>query len=132
LLADKKELLAQGFTDYLLKPFKEEQLIETIKRYTEPQFHISSGSKEIDKESPITFKDVYRFIEGLDEKSKQMIEEALHLQDFELISNLPDVLGMDANESDPSLAKLVSAANDYDYLFIVKLLKEIREKDLRS
>lgn len=132
LLADKKELLAQGFTDYLLKPFKEEQLIETIKRYTEPQFHISSGSKEIDKESPITFKDVYRFIEGLDDKSKQMIEEALHLQVFELISNLPDVLGMDANESDPSLAKLVSAANDYDYLFIVKLLKEIREKDLRS
>lgn len=55
-----------------------------------------------------------------------MIEDALVMQDFDLLSELPSRLDLNGDSNHPGIKKLVNAAKNFDYLFITKVLKGLK------
>ncbi len=120
--AKKTDLLDQGFSAYVQKPFKEEELISSIRK-------LVSQSDDLTPNSRITSQQVSDFISGLNKKHRDIIEDALVMQDFNLLSDLPSRLDLNGDSNHPGIRKLVSAAKNFDYLFVTKVLKGLKGSD---
>lgn len=122
----KAEFIASGFSDYLQKPFREEELLSSILN------HLPSGSfvpnAEVKKEAQsVSVDDVASYIDGLNNENKMTIKNNLLVQDLDAISNLRESLKLKDDLDNPNLLKLIEAAKAFDYAFIVKVLKALRE-----
>lgn len=121
---DRYELMNQGFSEYILKPFKTEGLLSTINNLTE-----NSEPKEIDlkEKENITSESIALFIENLDESKSELIKNALKMQDLDSISKLEESQDFKEDISNPNLIALIKAAIDYDYLVITKVVKNLHD-----
>jgi len=121
---DRDELMNQGFSEYILKPFKTEGLLSTINNLTK-----NSEPKEIDlkEKENITSESIALFIENLDESKSELIKNALKMQDLDSISKLEESQDFKEDISNPNLIALIKAAIDYDYLVITKVVKNLHD-----
>lgn len=126
----KTELLLQGFSDYIQKPFKEEELINTINTHLDLQFENMVSSeinhlpeKGYDEYSP---DEVATYIKSLGKDNRIHMEEALRRQDFDAIKELELVYNVSNKQIQPEFQRLIKAANEYDYLFATNVLKSIK------
>lgn len=117
--AKKTDLMDQGFSAYVQKPFKEEELISAIQKQV-------SLNEDLSLQVGITSQQVSDFILRLNKKHRDIIEDALVMQDFNLLSDLPTKLDLNGDSNHPGIRKLVSAAKSFDYLFITKVLKGLK------
>lgn len=123
----KAEFIASGFSDYLQKPFKEEELIASIHNQL-PNADVHQNSEgEIDEAKEVTVEEVAEFIFQLNTENKMVVKNTLLVQDLDAISNFQETLKLRGDTDNPNLLRLIKAAKDFDYAFIVKTLKILRE-----
>lgn len=118
--AKKTDLMEQGFSGYVQKPFKEVDLISAIQK------QVSINEDDLSVNSGISSQQVSDVILRLNKKHRDMIEDALVMQDFDLLSELPSRLDLNGDSNHPGIKKLVNAAKNFDYLFITKVLKGLK------
>ena len=125
---DRDELIEQGFSEYILKPFKTDHLIATINEQvgTEKQDSIPKTVVNDEASGP---ESVALFISRLDDHCKEKVVTTLKMQDLETIVGFPTQEECKKYTSDPDFNHLVKAAQDYDYLFVTKVVKLLQDSD---
>lgn len=121
-LAEKNELLSNGFTDYILKPFREDDLINSIQKSLNIRKQVRNLKTDTKK---IGHKEVASYIKKMDPKQVARIHSILRLQDMESIAMLTEKLEISKEKMSPYLMKLEDSAKDYDYLFITRVFKDL-------
>ncbi len=119
---DRNELMDQGFSEYILKPFKTDEILLSIHKLTE-----SSEPQDSDKKSEeiTTPESIASFIENLADEKSELIKSALKMQDLNTISKLVESPDFKDELLDPNMLALIEAASDYDYLVITKVVKNL-------
>lgn len=123
----KDEFIASGFSDYLQKPFKEEELIDSIHNQLPGTDLIQNTVEQPDGAKEVTVEEVAEYILQLNTENKMIIKNTLLVQDLDAISNFQETLNLRGDIDNPNLLRLIKAAKDFDYAFIVKALKVLRE-----
>lgn len=121
---DRNELMSQGFSEYILKPFKTDDLLTAINELTGNSAIIT---QVIEPEENTTPESIAAFIEGLPDAKKELIKSALKMQDLDSISSLTDSPDFKEELENPNMKALLEAAADYDYLIVTKLLKTLKK-----
>ncbi len=121
---DRNELMNQGFSEYILKPFKTEDLLSTINNLTE---RTEYNEIVLQEKENITPESIALFIDNLDESKSDIIKSALKMQDLDSISKLEESPDFKDDISNPNLLALIKAAVDYDYLVITKVVKYLQD-----
>lgn len=118
---DRNELIAQGFSDYILKPFKTDELLGSINRFV--------GKKEVVQESKVEeivdLDSIAKFVNSLSDEKKVKIKRALKMQDLDFLSKISEDPNFKEDFTNPNMKALTNAALDYDYLYLTKVLKAI-------
>ena len=125
---DRDELMEQGFSEYILKPFKTEHLISTINELVGIDKK-ESTPKTVENNVSAGPESVALFIASLDEHCKEKIISTLKMQDLDTIADFPSQEDCKSYISDPDFNHLVKAAKDYDYLFVTKVVKLLNDAD---
>lgn len=127
---DRDELMAQGFSEYILKPFKTEHLISTINNFVGKEGQTPSSADLVTETSnELGPETVALFIASMDDHCREKIVSTLEMQDLDTISKLPEVEECAVYKSNPDFEYLVNAAKDYDYLFVTKVIKLLQDSD---
>ncbi len=128
---DRNELIEQGFSEYILKPFKTENLISTINSFVGKEgTEASSSEKTTTNPSQQSGPEsVALFIASMDDQCREKIITTLELQDMDTISKLPEMEECTKYKANPEFDFLVNAAKDYDYLFVTKVVKLLQDSD---
>lgn len=127
---DRTELMEQGFSEYILKPFKAEEIIGSIKSLLKIQDSIDHDSvlEELEVSSVKTPESVVKFVLSLSEEKIQKIEKLLKMQDLGSLAKIGSDKDFMMEVGNPNLIQLTKAANDYDYLFLNKVQKDLSVK----
>lgn len=123
---DRNELMSQGFSEYILKPFKSEELLSAI---NELLMLRRPSSTELESTEKATPESIAVFIDSLSESKKELIKTSLKMQDLDSISKLENSADFKDEISNTNMKALIKAANDYDYLIVTKLLKMLQNKE---
>ncbi|MBO6524035.1 MAG: PAS domain S-box protein [Balneolaceae bacterium] len=128
---DRNELMEQGFSEYILKPFKTDHLISTINNFVGKVETTESSSEKTTANSSNQSgpESVALFIASMDDHCREKIVSTLEMQDLDSISKLPDVEECAQYKANPDFDFLVNAAKDYDYLFVTKVVKLLQDSD---
>ncbi len=126
---DRDELIAQGFSEYILKPFKTEHLISTINSFVGKQKSSSSSETEVNVSQETGPETVALFIASMDDHCREKVISTLEMQDLDTISKLPELEECAKYKSNPDFEYLVNACQDYDYLFVTKVIKLLQDSD---
>ncbi|GAB5409237.1 MAG: ATP-binding protein [Balneolaceae bacterium] len=121
---DRNELMGQGFSEYILKPFKSEDLLSSINELLNQN---ETTVSEVEPQENITPESIAAFIDGLEASKKEIIKSALKMQDLDSISKLSDSPNFEEEVLNPNMKALIKAALDYDYLIVTKLLKTLQK-----
>jgi PAS domain S-box-containing protein len=124
---DKRDkLIAAGFTDYILKPFVEENLLESIHKHCDIEFEFENkaiGTTVNASEVPID--QLASEIKKLPNKIQVNFIECLELQDYDgilaIIQKDEDLF------TEAFISKLTNAVNNFDIYLITRLAKSSRE-----
>ncbi|MCH8494187.1 MAG: PAS domain S-box protein [Balneolales bacterium] len=124
----RQQLLDAGFTDYILKPFRESELLGSIASHTDVVFEVKEEPKKVDDDvEQGEMGQVMECIDRLSNENRLELTEMLEFQDFDGIIRLlekPQV----GNEA-PNLKKsLLKAINESDFYFVTQLAKLINNK----
>lgn len=123
-LAEKNELLDNGFTDYILKPFRESDLIHSIQK----SLNISKEIRQLKANTKkIGHKEVAGYIKKMNPTYAAKIHSILKMQDMESIAAITDLLDQNGHKENPYLMRLENSAKDYDYLFITRVFKDLAD-----
>lgn len=125
---DRDELMEQGFSEYILKPFKTDHLITTINELVGIK-KMDSVPKVVVSEQISGPESVALFITKLDDHCKEKVITTLKMQDLDTIVGFPSQEECKKYASDPDFNHLVKAAKDYDYLFVTKVIKLLQDSD---
>ncbi|MEQ9308858.1 MAG: PAS domain S-box protein [Balneolaceae bacterium] len=123
---DRNELMSQGFSEYILKPFKSEELLSAINELLMLRKPSNSELESTEKATP---ESIAVFIDSLSESKKELIKTSLKMQDLDSISKLENSADFKDEISNTNMKALIKAANDYDYLIVTKLLKMLQNKE---
>lgn len=77
------------------------------------------------KQEKVTVHDISNFIESLDNENKEIIMEALELQDLEKLSKIDQYLNRRYEPNNKALKKLKKSARDFDFKFINEVLQAV-------
>jgi PAS domain S-box-containing protein len=122
--AEKMELLQEGFNDFILKPFREDELIGAIQK----ALNINKEVKHLrDDLKKISHREVASFIKTMKPEQVAKVHSVLRLQDMESIAALGEILDLNGDSDSPYLTKLEDSARDFDYLFITRVFKDLVE-----
>ncbi|MFV1884624.1 MAG: PAS domain S-box protein [Balneola sp.] len=125
---DRDELMEQGFSEYILKPFKTDHLIATINELVGIEKKDSASKPQVVEEVSEP-ESVALFITNLDDHCKEKVVTTLKMQDLDTIVGFPTQEECKKYASDPNFNHLVQAAKDYDYLFLTKVVKLLQDSD---
>jgi PAS domain S-box-containing protein len=127
-MGGRTELLEQGFTDYLQKPFKEAELLGVINKALDEKlsslFEKDKVEVSLEDYSP---KDVANFIHSLDIKTNKSIQNIIEneylerLSETYLLNRYPTIVFTKA------IQKLISATEEYDYIYLAEVVKHLKE-----
>ncbi len=126
---DRDELLDQGFSEYILKPFKTNHLIATINEL------VGVENKEVVKKEIVVSEEgtspesVALFIATLDDSCKGKMVSTLKMQDLDAIAEFPSQDECKRYLANPDFNHLINAAREYDYLFVTKVVKLLQDSD---
>jgi PAS domain S-box-containing protein len=127
---DKRErLLEAGFTDYILKPFKEHELLRSISVHGNVTFEF--GKKH---ETPVPSNDgndlnlLYEQFKSIPESMQTELFDLIEFQDLDGL--LLYIKSTSLADKAPILAQgLTRAANEFDFYFITRLAKLIESQN---
>lgn len=128
-MGGRTELLEQGFTDYLQKPFRENELLGLIQKVFDQEVvsFFNEDDVESDSEEELGPNEVADFIHNLDTTASRSIQTIIEKQYFERLSEsyfldrFPTIVFTEA------MQKLIQAAEEYDYLFLTGVVKRLKE-----
>ena len=123
LKANKAELLNMGFSEYILKPFKEEELVSSIQRLVQ-KYVVNTHREHTQK---VSAEEVSGFIKGMNGEKKGLIQKYLQSQDFDVIAQLPATLELNGDSDHPCIQRLVKAGREYDHLFVARVLAQLKK-----
>lgn len=125
---DRNELMAQGFSEYILKPFKTDHLLSTIEMLLGvPEKVQAAGETEVDSSEEVSPEKIASFINSMDDDKREKVFSALKMQDFDSLVDYISSKEFKTEASGPEYDKLISIAQDYDYLTITKVVKVLQE-----
>ncbi len=120
----RNELIEQGFSDYLQKPFKEADLIELIELQIEE--NISKFFEEDDSKSDeLTSGDVAEYLHRLDVNSRRSI---LNIIENQFLEKLNEDYFLDRNPSivfSSYMQRIFEAAETYDFPFLSSVVNHV-------
>lgn len=128
VMGGRTKLLEQGFTDYLQKPFREEELLITIQQALNEK--VSTFLEEEIVEIQIeeyTPTDIANFIHSLDAVTAKSIQKIIEEEFFErlsesfLLNRYPTIVFTKA------IQRLIKAGDEYDYIFLSEIVKRLKE-----
>lgn len=128
VMGGRTKLLEQGFTDYLQKPFREEELLITIQQALNEK--VSTFLEEEIVEIQIeeyTPTDIANFIHSLDAVTAKSIQKIIEEEFFErlsetfLLNRYPTIVFTKA------IQRLIKASDEYDYIFLSEIVKRLKE-----
>lgn len=124
---EKQELLQQGFSDYILKPFKEAEILNSIHSVLDGQLlKLLEPEPMLTSAHQISAEEVGSYLSTLGSEKKRHMEEVLRMQDFEAIQHIGETFADSMDIDHPVFRRLMEAASEYDYLFASKVLKFLR------
>ncbi|MBS1538295.1 MAG: PAS domain S-box protein [Bacteroidetes bacterium] len=89
----RDELMALGFSEYLRKPFLENELFELIKAFIPIEYIRENNAKESVLETDeVSISDLVQLIRELPDRQRKELSEAIEFQEFERIELLLDLL----------------------------------------
>ncbi|RNC80072.1 MAG: PAS domain-containing sensor histidine kinase [Balneola sp.] len=123
---DRNELMAQGFSEYILKPFKTDHLLSTISMLLgrKTEVSVKEPKESFEEVSP---EKIASFINAMEEEKREKVFSALKMQDFDSLVDYISTQEFKSEVSGPEYEKLISIAQDYDYLTITKVVKVLQE-----
>lgn len=121
---DRNELMDQGFSEYILKPFKTEDLLSTINELTG---NSDSPSVISQNDEAVTPESIALFIGSLDKAKSDLIRNILKMQDLDELSKLTELSEFKEQSTDPNIKTLIHAAKEYDYLMITNVVKCLQD-----
>jgi len=77
------------------------------------------------KNEKVTVHDISKFIQSLGKDNKDIIMEAMELQDLEKLSRIDQYLNSRYESSNKALKKLKKSARDFDFRFINEVLQAV-------
>lgn len=92
--------------------------------YEESQVFTFVNKTEM-KQEKVTVHDISSFIDTLDSENKDIIMEALELQDLEKLSKIDQYLSRRFEPNNKALKKLKKSARDFDFKFINEVLQAV-------
>ncbi len=123
---DRNELMAQGFSEYILKPFKTDDLLSTIDMLLGvAEVPVLAGEAESSEE--VSPEKIASFINSMDDEKREKVFSALKMQDFDFLVDYISSKEFATVASGPEYDKLISIAQDYDYLTVTKVVKVLQE-----
>ncbi len=127
-MGGRTELLDQGFTDYLQKPFREEELIKVIQKSMVEKisnfFTDDLDEIEIEEYTP---KDVANFIHSLDSPTSNSIQKIIEKEYFERLSETYLLNRYPTIVFSKAIQKLIYAGEQYDYIFLSEVVRRLKE-----
>jgi PAS domain S-box-containing protein len=123
---DKRErLLEAGFTDYILKPFKEAELLRSISVYGKVTYEFGEkADKNVQIDDSTDLGLIFDQFKSLPSTVQVHLNELIELQDLDGIVQCIQTEHLSA--SVPAFAQgLLRAANEFDFYFITRLAKLI-------
>lgn len=129
---DKSELMDQGFSNYILKPFKADELLISINELVKKSRESNTNKKTAEVNQEVVPEQVADFILGLEEVLKEKISTAVKFQDFDAVSTILKEDSLADKKDDPSFVKLMAVAQDFDYLYCTKIFKQLNEQQAKG
>lgn len=134
-MGGRTELLELGFTDYLQKPFRENDLLNAIHlslEEREAKFLIDQNKNHAGSQLTESVK-VADFINTLDSVAFKSIQKIIEQQDLDQLSESKLLQKYPAIAYTEAIQQLIHAAEEYDYLFIANVGKRLKEySEIRS
>ena len=123
---DRNELMAQGFSEYILKPFKTDHLLSTIDKLLGIA-EVQQTEPELDIDEEVSPEKIASFINSMDDNKREKVFSALKMQDFDYLVGYISSKEFEMEASGPEYDMLISIAQDYDYLTVTKVVKVLQE-----
>lgn len=120
----KDEMLVQGFSEFIVKPFRMDELFKAIEHCSDIQFVWKS--KIADEKIPLTQNEqidaVMQFIDSLDNEMSTNIKEAIEFQYFDKIEQMLSAVPIQEKEKHQfAYEHLLHAAKEADFTMMIKL-----------
>lgn len=118
----RKELIEQGFSDYLQKPFKESDLLELINKHLEKSISkYFEDEVEAEKEIELTSEKIADFIHDLDLNTSRSILNIIENQYLEKLTEDYFINRYPAIALTTPIQQLFKAAEEFDFSFLSKI-----------
>ncbi|MBX7156461.1 MAG: ATP-binding protein [Candidatus Kapaibacterium sp.] len=124
----RDNLLRDGFNAYIRKPFREQQLLDTIEQVSTITFERSIEYLEKTSEEQYNANkvlNIVRFIQSLPAEKQQELIQAIEVQNFSEVQDIVSTLGDISSEYQPAVTNLLHIVETYDYSLLIELTNQL-------